>query len=98
MDSHKNDEFYAAVASALWGYMSDKLQIPASQLTRDNVSARLEAYGLPADKIAEVVDVLDTCEMARFTPVHSDDDVAHIYAKATDAINSIENVKRRQNA
>lgn len=98
MDSHKNDEFYAAVASALWGYMSDKLQIPASQLTRDNVSARLEAYGLPADKIAEVVDVLDTCEMARFTPVHSDDDVAQIYAKATDAINSIENVKRRQNA
>ncbi len=95
MDRHDNDKFYAAVASALWGYMSDKLSIPASQLTRDNISSKLEAYGLSRDKIDEVVDVLDRCEMARFTPVHSDDEVSRLYQQATDAINAIQNVAKR---
>ena len=63
-------------------YLSDKLSIPASQLTRDNISSKLEAYGVDEDRIRDVVDVLDQCEMARFTPTHSDDEVADLYTKA----------------
>lgn len=94
MDRHDNDQFYQSVSSALWGYMSDKLSIPASQLTRDNISAKLADYGLSPEGIADVVDVLDRCEMARFTP-NTDADVAQIYQSAIDAINKIENVARR---
>ncbi len=94
MDRHENDKFYASLSSALWGYLSDKLSISASQLTRDNISSKLEAYGLAEDKIKDVVDVLDQCEMARFTPTHSDDEVAELYSKASQAINSIESKKR----
>ncbi len=94
MDRHENDKFFEAVSGALWGYMSDKLSIPASQLTRDNISAKLSDYGLGQEQISGVVDVLDRCEMARFTP-NTDADVAEIYQEATDAINNIENVARR---
>lgn len=94
MDRHENDKFYEAVSGALWGYMSDKLSIPASQLTRDNISAKLADYGLGREQIDGVVDVLDHCEMARFTP-NTDADVAEIYSAATTAINNIENVARR---
>ncbi len=94
MDRHENDKFFEAVSGALWGYMSDKLSIPASQLTRDNISAKLSDYGLGQEQIRGVVDVLDRCEMARFTP-NTDADVAEIYQEATDAINNIENVARR---
>lgn len=95
MDRHENDKFYAALSGALWGYMSDKLSIPASQLTRENISSKLEAYGVSEDKIKDVLDVLDRCEMARFTPTHSDDEVAELYSKATQVINNIENTKKR---
>ncbi len=49
---------------------------------------------LVGEQISGVVDVLDRCEMARFTP-NTDADVAEIYQEATDAINNIENVARR---
>ena len=94
MDHHENDKFYESVSAALWGYMSDKLSIPASQLTRENISAKLSDYGLGQEQIDGVVSVLDHCEMARFTP-NSDADMAEIYQAATTAINNIENVARR---
>ena len=95
MDRHENDKFYASLSGAIWGYLSDKLAIPASQLTRENISSKLEAYGVSSEKIKDIVDVLDDCEMARFTPTHSDDEVAELYAKASRAINDIENIKKR---
>ncbi len=95
MDSHKNDEFYASLAKALWGYISDKLSIPASQLTRDNVAEKLLAYGVPQDSVDSIIQVLDNCEMARFTPDHSDSEIANIYTQAVSAIKSIEDVKNR---
>lgn len=94
MNRHENDKFYASLARTLWGYLSDKLSISASQLTRDNVSSKLEEYGLDNEKTLHVLNVLDECEMARFTPVHSDDEVSKIYSEACEAINSIENVKK----
>ncbi len=94
MTAHKPDEFYAAVASALWGYLSDKLSIAPSQLTTSNIAEKLEAYGLPADKASEVLSVLERCEMARFTPSGSDRQMADLYSDANAAISAIENVKK----
>ena len=94
LDAHENDKFYAALAKALWGYISDKLSIPASQLTRDNVADKLASYGLNSDATAEVLDVLDRCEMARFTPNDSESEAADIYSTAERAIKSIEDVKK----
>lgn len=94
LDAHKNDMFYAALAKALWGYISDKLSIAPSQLTRDNVAEKLSAYGLDKNATDEVLDVLDRCEMARFTPNDSETEASDIYSKAERAIKSIEDVKK----
>lgn len=94
MDAHQSDAFYGAISSALWGYLSDKLAIPASQLTRDNISDKLTSYGLDAAQTQNVLDVLDACEMARFTPAGSDSEMAEVYQKASGAISAVENVKK----
>ena len=60
--------FYSELLKAMWGYLSDKLSIPASQLTRDNISARLGEKNIPQETINKVIDILDHCEMARYTP------------------------------
>ncbi len=95
MNAHENDRFYASLAKALWGYLSDKLQISASQLVRDNVAEKLLAYGLTQEQTDNVLEVLDRCEMARFTPQTSDDEVAEIYRRATAVIKNIEDVRRK---
>lgn len=66
----------------------------ASQLTRDNISVKLSDYGLGQTQIDGIVDVLDRCEMARFTP-NTDADAADVYHDAAKAINNIENVAKR---
>lgn len=93
MQAHDSEQFYKALNSAMWGYISDKLGIPSSQLIRDNISAQLAAKGLPAEGIEDTIEVLDQCEMARFTPQHSDDEMSTILQKAEAAIKAIENAK-----
>lgn len=95
MNAHNNELFYASLAKALWGYLSDKLSISASQLTLDNVADKLKAYGLPEADTDHVIDVLNQCEMARFTPTHSDAEIAGLYDEAVAAIKNIEDVRKR---
>ena len=94
MNEHHNEQFYALLAKALWGYISDKLQIPASELTRDNIAERLGSYGADQALVDKTIAILDDCEMARFTPAHSDTEVSALYKTATDVINALESVRR----
>lgn len=94
MASHNSDKFYAEISKALWGYLSDKLGIPASQLVRENIANQLADYGVGQSGIDDVMAILDECEMARFTPMHSDTDMSQLYDKVVNAVKSIENVKK----
>lgn len=94
MDKHNDEAFYAAVASALWGYMGDKLRIPASALTRDNISGKLEDDGVSPELIGKTISVLDDCEMARFTPGNADTKMSDLYNRAAEVINGLESSKK----
>jgi hypothetical protein len=96
MQRHNNDAFYTALSAALWGYISDKLGIPSSALTRDNVSEKLAEAGASEQLIEQTINVIDECEMARFTPEHSDTEVSTMYQNATDVINGLEATKRNK--
>ncbi|MDE6126917.1 MAG: BatD family protein [Muribaculaceae bacterium] len=94
MKGHQSDKFYEETLRALWGYLSDKLNIPASQLTRDNIVARLTARGVAPELADRVIAILDQCEMARYTPDSSADaSVEALYNETADTINAIEKTK-----
>lgn len=94
MNDHKNEQFYAELAKAMWGYVSDKMGIAQSQLLRDNIASQLESYGASEQLTNDVLEVLDECEMARFTPNHSDQEVVRLYEKAVSAIRGLEDLKK----
>ncbi len=93
LDARDADRFYEEMLRAQWGYLSDKLSIPVSQLTRDNISMELSQYGAPQDLIESIITILDECEMARYTP-DSAQLIGNVYDRAVDAINRMENLKR----
>lgn len=95
MSNGRNDEFYQELSRAMWGYVSDKLGIAPSQLLRDNIASRLHEYGADDESTQRVIDVLDECEQARFTPDHSAAEVSALYDRAASAIKDLEGVKRK---
>jgi hypothetical protein len=91
----KNDEidqFYDEILKALWGYLSDKLNIPVSDLTRNNAIAALQEQGIEEDNIQSLSKILDTCEFERFAPSSSGIEAASIYEGTSQFIKSVENL------
>jgi hypothetical protein len=85
------DKFYEEILNALWGYISDKLNIPVSELTRKNAIDSLVEKGINEERIKSLNEILDTCEFARFSPSKSGTEAAVIYEGATLFIKSVEN-------
>ena len=68
MAEGKSDRFYDEVMRALWGYVSDKLSMPAESLSRDNISSALADHSVDDDTIQMFIAALEECEYARFAP------------------------------
>ena len=62
------DNFYDEVLRALWGYFSDKLSIPVAQLSKNNIEAELAKSEVSSTLIDRFIDILNTCEFARYAP------------------------------
>lgn len=96
MKEHKKEEFYDEVLRALWGYLSDKLNIPQATLTKDNVETELAKYGVDESLTNEFMDILNTCEFARYAPAQASDAMDKLYELTVDAIGKMENTIKKQ--
>ena len=88
--------FYEETMKALWGYVGDKLNIPVSELSKDNVREKLTARQLSDELIDQFLRALDDCEFARFAPGDPADTMDKIYASAEEVINKMETELKRK--
>lgn len=88
---NKKNEFYDEVLKALWGYISDKLSIPVSQLSKDNIEAELMRYGVSDEVTKTFIDALNECEFARYAPGNENEAMDKVYATSVEAISKMEN-------
>ncbi len=91
MSENKKDAFYDEVLKALWGYISDKLNIPVSQLSKDNIEEKLSAYGVEESLKQEFLNALNECEFARFAPGDESQAMDHVYNTSLEIISKMEN-------
>lgn len=91
LTENKKNEFYDEVLKALWGYISDKLSIPVSQLSKDNIEAELTNYGVQEALIAEFIGVLNECEYARYAPGNENEAMDKVYSASVEVISKMEN-------
>ena len=86
----KQNEFYDEVLRALWGYVGDKLDMPVTQLSRDNISQQLTERGVDTDTVNQFIGALDECEYARYAPGDASGNMNKVYDAAIQAIMKIE--------
>lgn len=88
---NKKDAFYDEVLKALWGYISDKLNIPVSRLSKDNVEEKLRNHGVDDELIKEFLDALNECEFARFAPGDESQAMDKVYSSSLAVMSKMEN-------
>ena len=91
----KSEAFYDEVLKALWGYISDKLSMPVSQLSKDNIEEKLQKHQVADELIKEFINNLNECEFARYAPGNQDEKMDKIYSSAIDVISKMENSIKR---
>lgn len=95
--ANKKDEFYDEVLKALWGYTSDKLTIPVSKLSKDNVEDNMRNYGVSEDLIKDFLDTLNECEFARFAPNGGESQAMDkVYSSCLSIMDKMENSIKRK--
>ena len=95
LGSKDEARFYEEVLKAVWGYLSDKLNLPLSELNRDNVAAELAKYGADETLIGKFIEILDRCEFARYAPSQSSDAMDRLYSEAVEVIGNMENTIKK---
>ena len=89
------DHFYDEVLRAIWGYFSDKLSIPLARLSRNNIEEELSRKGISEQLAGKFIEILDTCEFARYAPAESNAEMDRIYNGTMEAIGEMENRLRK---
>lgn len=92
----KSNEFYDEVLRALWGYVGDKLNMPAEKLSRENISEKLQSHNVDDNTISKFLSAIDDCEMMRFAPGDPDGNMNKTFESAMTAIMEIENVMKKK--
>ena len=78
------DHFYEELSQALWGYIADKLNISLSQLSMDTVRAMMLSKNVPEDIVNQFIELLNSCEFARFAPGDPGKKMDDLYHKGLD--------------
>lgn len=90
LNANDREKFLDEMFRALWGFISDKLQIPVADLSKDSASAELLKRQVPDGLVIQFTDTVDICEFARFAGGMADNNES-IYKKGIEVITQLEN-------
>lgn len=96
MQQGLSGEFFDEVLHALWEYIGDRLNMPAEQLNRDNISESLTNSGVDQDTIARFINAIDECEFERYAPGDAKGNMSRTIEAAITAITQIEDAMEKK--
>lgn len=94
MEEGNRHAFYEEMLHAMWGYISDKFNIPVSNLTKETIREELYRRGVSADVAEQFCEIISRSEEAQYAP-STEGDMSEVYAFAADVISRIEEVVKR---
>ncbi|MBQ5701758.1 MAG: protein BatD [Alistipes sp.] len=93
MKEHNRRAFYEEMLRALWGYLSDRFNIPVADLTKESVREELNRRGA-TEEAKDVTAIISQCEEAQYSPIES---VAmeQVYGEGLEIVSRIESVVKK---
>ena len=85
------ESFYEEIGKAFWEYLSHKMTIETSELSRDGVAEQLKQRTVPQEQTDELLRILDESEFSRFAPSSEKSDMNQLYGDAASLISKLEN-------
>ena len=90
LDKNLYTAFYEELHKALIGFVSDKLNMDMSEISKDNIVSALTDGGVSDEQTKAFTDLLDACEFARYSPDGGNDAMRSHYDDALKVISSID--------
>lgn len=82
-------KFYDSLERALHNYLKAKLNIQTSEMSKEHIKELLESRGVAATTVTDFIELLKSCEFARYTPA-SNVAMQQDYDKAVRVISEID--------
>ncbi len=82
--------FYDEISKAMLGYVCDKLHIPLSQLTTDNLREKLKSLPISESLIEDFAKIIQTSEMALFAGMDNSPSMQSTFEKALAVLKELE--------
>ena len=92
MKEQAQSSFYEETSKAVWLYLSDKLNIPLSNLSKEIADEKLKEKNVPLATKDEIFRVTHECEMALYSPDSGTLKMHQTYSDALRLIGRLEEV------
>ena len=89
LQNDESSKFYEEVFRSVYGFLSNKFNIPVAELKKKRIELELKNIGVSEKKIKDLISILNACEMARYAPV-SDLSEQQVYVQVEGLIETIE--------
>lgn len=86
----EQERFYEEIEKAIWGYLSDKLSIELSALSREKVSQLIQQYNIEEELVSRLFEIIDQSEFSRYAPSSEKVSMNKLYEEAVRLINELE--------
>lgn len=90
LKTNNKELFYIEIFKSLYGYISDKLNIPVADLNKGHIAGTLKSRNVSDPTIEKLISTLDNCEFARYAPNAVSGDLNGIYNSTVELITKIE--------
>jgi predicted anti-sigma-YlaC factor YlaD len=88
--ANNSDAFFATVFRLLQERLGERLDVPANSITEAIVEERLRPSGLSEETCAELRELFQMCNLARYAPIKSSAELAAVIPKVESALEAIE--------
>ena len=93
MKEQNRRAFYQEMLRALWGYISDRFNIPVADLTKESIREELNRRGATEEAQA-ITEIISRCEEAQYSPIATAT-MESIYADGIEIVSKIESKAKR---
>lgn len=98
LDRNLYSAFYEELHKAVLGFISDKLNISVADFSKEKISGILLDGGVDSALVGSLINIMDACEFARYSPDAGHEAMKKHYQEALDVISSIDSsMKNKKN-